>query len=168
MTCSPHRGALAAAALLIALTGCAAPVAADGQVDGTYSSTCSVGLILEPDSTPGAETRLGELERRLADWERMAAEAPAVDSVRDDDPHAVPSTSDPIKIQGVIRGIKSLIEALPEAERDKSSDDVVSVEVVTDSGLVLASAEISPHLGGYRVTQLISSGLTSDHPSCVA
>lgn len=159
---------IAATCAVVLLASCAAPLAAEVQGNDVYSAACSVGLVMDPDENPGQKSRMAALEQSLDWWTKAASDAPSIESVRDDDPHSISLYDDPIRLRSVVRALTALLPELPEAERGTSADEVVDVEVRTDSGEVLAGVQITPHpAGGYRVTQLHASGWTSDHPSCV-
>lgn len=163
------RPALIAGLGLLALSGCAEPLASAPAATAEYAPNCSIAFTSEWDDTPGGATREEELLATLRLYESHAAKLPALEDVPADSERSPQDEDDPVIAYVVVRALNALLVALPDAERGVDDKAPLAVTATTESGAELASMVISPHGGGgYRISTLSAWGWTSDHPSCMS
>jgi len=127
------------------------------------SESCSVGLILDWDGSPGAENPAAAIREILDDYEKEARALP-VDAPRD---RPGDLTQDSVFTAVVIRGLRAALNSLPEAEQRASRGGNIHVSAVDGSGTELANVEIAlQRSGGYRVEQVRANAFPSDHFAC--
>ncbi|GAB3129198.1 hypothetical protein [Glaciibacter psychrotolerans] len=158
------KGGVLACTLMVigALTGCAQATVVGAQSE-VPSFNCSTTGILEWDGSPGSETRSGAIQSQLSYFEGRAALLPR-DATRAPSP-----VDDPVMIRITVRGLASLLDEVPSAEKALSKDEEMTVTSHSIDGQVLASATVmAMSEGGYRVDTYSVTGWVSDDPSCVA
>ncbi|GAA3873542.1 hypothetical protein GCM10022381_15620 [Leifsonia kafniensis] len=155
-------GVLACTFLVLGtLTGCAGARAVGGTSE-VLASNCSIGWVLEWDDSPGPDTRSGAIQNQLRYFEERASLFPR-DSARSQF-----SEDDPVRIRVALRGLGSLLDEVPAAEKAIGTDEDMTVTSHLDDGQVLATATvIAMPAGGYRVDSFAATGWVSDDVTCV-
>jgi hypothetical protein len=143
------------------LTGCAHATAV-GESSEVPAPNCSTGAnILEWDGSPGPDTRSGAIQDQLRYFEERASLFPR---------HSARSlflTDDPVRIRVAIRGLESLLDEVPAAEKAIGTDEFMTVNSHLDDGQELATAAVMPmRAGGYRVDSFSATGWVSDDVTC--
>ena len=140
------QGAAAFAMASLALTGCAgrsAPsaVTTSPPDDAVVAvADCGWGGVLDYDLSPGEESRARAIEAMIERWRKVVGEG--VETV----------LGSPQEFQDGIDTFELALEALPAAERDAASPELVEVEAVTAEGEDWGTVRISAHpSGGYVI-----------------